>query len=213
MKKTKLYLASSVLILGLAITAFYFSSVLPALGVGTTNPTPQVSLTEDNTFSGDVTLASTTITGTTTLNATDVIYPTSSSSVATKGYVDVRTLNYTTGISSKSAASGGQTIAHGLGEIPLMIKITAYAQNSSQNGTKSFATFDGTTYGLIWTGDDSSIQQGSRTDSIVYLYQNISDSMSATASLDSTNISLTWTKVGDFSPTLVFLWEAWGNLK
>jgi len=69
-----------------------------------------LDLSEDFSFSGDVTLASTTITGTLKLNATDVIYPTASSSVASRGYVDTKAVKNEKIYSTTTDITLGDTI-------------------------------------------------------------------------------------------------------
>jgi hypothetical protein len=54
-KKTKLYFTSSVVLLAMAGMVLYFSGVIPAFGVGTTNPTPVINPNETNTFTSTTT--------------------------------------------------------------------------------------------------------------------------------------------------------------
>lgn len=147
-------------------------------------------------------------TGTFAMSSSSVSqYPTASTSVATKGYVDAKVMPYTFGADSVSSASQVQTIAHGLGVTPTKIKITVNSFLSTYNNFISTGIYDGTSYATVYGSDDGS---GNTTSYVVYL-KNSSNTMWATSTLDSTNITLGWTETNTFPSTVYYLWEAWKN--
>lgn len=121
-----------------------------------------------------------------------------------------------------STATGTQNIAHGLGKTPKYIKITYYvgfSNSATQSNPTRYGvgTFNGSTYTTWFTGSKSS--ETSNTYQSTYIstaaiieYQNggggSSTSQVATASLNSTNIVLSWTKTNSPTGTLTILWEA-----
>jgi hypothetical protein len=121
---------------------------------------------------------------------------------------------FSTASRASDAASSTQTIAHGLGKTPSLIKVHA-VQNTDGGGlAHSWGIFDGTTYAcnaaVVEGGACGTIQQ----NKIVNIYDDTgfaTTGQHATATLDSTNISLVWTKDG--SPgsgrTIKMVIEAW----
>lgn len=121
-----------------------------------------------------------------------------------------------------STASGTQNIAHGLGITPKWIKVTYFITWSNvsalpypfRNGVTSF---NGTTY-TGWyvgskSGETSTVYSSLYTTSSNLIEYHIggggsSSSQTATASLDATNIVLTWTKTSTPTGTLTIQWEA-----
>ncbi len=122
-----------------------------------------------------------------------------------------------------TTASGTQNIAHGLAKTPKYIKITyyvAFSNVSSQSAPTRYGVgvFNGSTYTNWFTGSKSSetsntYQSSYISASSIIEYQNggggSSSSQVATASLNSTNIVLSWTKTGTPTGTLTIIWEAY----
>lgn len=119
-----------------------------------------------------------------------------------------------------NAASGTQTIAHGLGRTPKYVKITAmHTSNYVSGGASSYlpsmstGVYNGSTTATIFNipttnGGSTSTD----TTNIVYIIETISTidaSQIATCSVDSTNITLTWTKLNTLgnTQTIKLLWE------
>lgn len=122
-----------------------------------------------------------------------------------------------------TTASGTQTIAHGLGKTPKYVRISFILSQTNIAGTSGIAnlrngvgTFNGTTYATWYTGTQSGDTSGNyttiQTTSYLVAYEAGSGgsdvSQKATAALDSTNITLTWTKTASPTGTLLMTWEA-----
>lgn len=117
-----------------------------------------------------------------------------------------------------STASGDQTIAHGLGKTPFLVRITAAAiVDTGARGALSIGSYDGTTQQCIYKSDDGGngnttfIAEGSSSH-IIRLYRKRAGStgdQSATIAVDGTNITLSWTKTSnDIAGTMYIAWEA-----
>lgn len=122
-----------------------------------------------------------------------------------------------------TTATGTQTIAHGLGKTPKYVRITfrkSYSNQTLGSSTPLFydgvGTFNGTTYATTYNGTQSGDSAGNystiQTTSYLVAYEagggGSSVSQLATASLDSTNITLSWTKTNSPTGTLLMTWEA-----
>jgi len=136
---------------------------------------------------------------------------------------------FTNGVTNRAgqAASGTQTIAHGLGVVPRKVKITAfYGQGfigaGSVNSAKSVGVYNGSTTSTVFevcqtTGSAGAVGQlaGSDTSNIIAL-NGLSGSaiiagQQATIAVDATNITLTWTRNNSLMPTnadIDMMWEA-----
>ncbi len=110
-----------------------------------------------------------------------------------------------------NATAGTQTIAHGLGTKPTVVRI---------NGTAAGGTaIAAVSYGIYYNGNVSANYlemyvgtsvSGGTTGDIIYLAGGGSG-QSATITVDSTNIYLAWSQVsGGATGTLYFTWEAEG---
>lgn len=133
-------------------------------------------------------------------------------------------LSFATDVNSRSgdAASGTQTIAHGLGKTPAFVRITAHkainpGAGSTQQFMKSVGTYDGThTASVRFAGWEynSQIGAGSSQTKIIYIedYSAFPPvKQEATISVDGTDMTLSWTKTGSpSSDTIYFLWEVMG---
>ena len=167
------------------------------------NDNAVVKLTGDQTVAGVKTFGSIPV-----LPASN---PTTDNQAARKAYVDAASLNkFASGITSRdnTAASGNQTIAHGLGITPKHIKMTVFLVDCY-----SFGNYDGTTYScIVYRIDTSSGSAFAFSDRVIYAGRDTSasSSQSATCSLDATNITLAWTKTGTPpAGTIYIMWEAY----
>jgi hypothetical protein len=105
-----------------------------------------------------------------------------------------------------------QVIAHGLGITPKLVKITAYGGvNTAGQLALSFGTYDGTNYSMI---NGLAATVSTVTNQIVRIYNDTASpryTSATVASLDATNITLTWGGFGGLPEASVyFIWEAQG---
>lgn len=121
------------------------------------------------------------------------------------------TLNYNSGVLA-GATTGTTVIPHGLGKTPAHIKITANGNASSTAFAQSFGTYDGTNQQVLFIYQSTGpvLLPGIDTALIVNL-QIIAGSASTNgvATMDATNITITWTSGGGGVANFL-LWEAWG---
>lgn len=120
------------------------------------------------------------------------------------------------GISAHNmATTGAETIAHGLGVTPVFIRICAYGVLTSDGYSisSSIGCYDGTTNSFIAyqarEGGSSAVNDStaSGTGNIIYLYDT--NNVSAVATFDATNITLTWSKSVSPTGTVQIAWEAY----
>lgn len=124
-----------------------------------------------------------------------------------------------------STASGTQTIAHGLGRTPKLVRITALLVNPTNTTSpifsRSFGVYNGTTNSCVYEiliasgGSFASNNQIAFNSSVngIRLTQSFNDSTtvaSAIITVDGTNITLTWTKAGSPAGTANLMWEVIG---
>lgn len=113
-----------------------------------------------------------------------------------------------------TAASGDQTIAHGLGRSPEKVRVTVRALGND-GGTNhivgSDGSYDGSTQGALYFSESvsgHSAEAGQNTANIVEMHDG-SASQIASVTVDATNITLSWTKTGTgISGTMYIHWEA-----
>ncbi len=111
-------------------------------------------------------------------------------------------------------ASGTQTIAHGLGIRPRLITIQAYKASlggSNQFTTQSNGSYNGTTNSCAFVGAYSVTSLSGVASAIIHLPEEATDSSNqvAIATMDATNITLTWTKTGSpASQVIQIQWSA-----
>ena len=121
---------------------------------------------------------------------------------------------YGSGIATRSwtAASGTQSIAHGLGATPARIRITIRAEGTSGNEVAgSDGVFDGTTTSsnsFFGDVDGTTSDASSSSSNIAFLGITGGNNQSATAAVDGTNIDLVWTLSTGFTGTMHIMWEA-----
>ena len=144
--------------------------------------------------------------------------PTDGDAAGSKTYIDDNDEIFKAGQTTRdlSTASGDQTIAHGLGRTPKLIKITVIqASTTGAMDNYSFGTYDGSTNSNVRRGQNNNNQYyvGGDTTSCVSIYtagSNDTTPSTAIATFDGTNITLAWTKATSASGTAYLLWEAIG---
>jgi hypothetical protein len=127
------------------------------------------------------------------------------------------------GIATKNVndASTTQTIAHGLGRVPKIVRVSAVLVYTAAISMKSSGVYDGTNHSgicIVWT-------EGTTTATTDTVYSSTSAELGFTAlgstnpytganrqtgviTVNSTNITITWTKAGTVaSATANILWE------
>lgn len=147
--------------------------------------------------------------------------PSGTTDVVIKSYVDGNPITSTIGVSNRGlqATSGSEVIAHGLGRTPKKIRIHGKAVNStSQISTSSGTWLTGglyaCDYGSTIITNVQPATSGTTTSAVIYMAVVNSDAsingQSATVSVDATNITLNWSKIGSsFSNSnLYYSWEA-----
>jgi hypothetical protein len=122
------------------------------------------------------------------------------------------TITYKNGVAYRAgnAASGTQTIAHGLGATPKKVRITARKFDSA--GTMllfSEGVYNGTTTSCVYSYYGTTIMGASTdTTNIIYMIESQGISQVATVTVDSTNITLSWTKSGTPDASNInLMWE------
>lgn len=118
----------------------------------------------------------------------------------------------TSGILSASG-SATDVIAHGLGVIPVKVKITCLSGGTTKGQVQSFGTYitSGGTYACVYNwynnGGTGSVDVATDTSVVVYiLVSGGGTNASATVAVDATNITLTWS--GSSYTGLKIMWEA-----
>jgi hypothetical protein len=127
-----------------------------------------------------------------------------------------------TGSSSKTGtdASTTQTIAHGLGKTPKVLRVFGVMTGNGLNQAifQPFGTYDGTTtraITLFTRNDNSNTDFSIDSTNIMSFGVNGNNptplAQSATVTMDDTNITLTWTRLNSGpSSTLNFIWQVEG---
>lgn len=128
------------------------------------------------------------------------------------GGVATSSLNkYNSGaVACSVTGSGNQTIAHGLGKIPKVIKITATEVAFAFYWT-SIGTYDGTNISTLFNPNNGSsgaspLAPVIDTTHLVYIQPNNSTNITADPTMDATNITLAW---GNGATGVKLFWEAW----
>lgn len=109
------------------------------------------------------------------------------------------------------ATTGAQTIAHGLGVKPKLIRITLLIASDSAFNGQSIGVYNGTTVSTIYAwmfAAFNSTSAGTSTSNIIQIFTTASAEAHATVSIDATNITLTWAKTNSPTGTFTFIWEA-----
>lgn len=135
--------------------------------------------------------------------------------VAIEEFLGAGQLPFNNGISTHNVATTGvQNIAHGLGRVPKKIRITWSMTDQTEFNWSGVGVYNGVTQSLIvhtfysnYAMDDS----GSLAISgkVVHFENGPGTKQCyATVSFDSTNIILTWSKVGLPTGYIQMMWEA-----
>lgn len=121
-----------------------------------------------------------------------------------------RVTTYTTGSTTYtiSTASGTQTIAHGLGLTPKMVRLTANLGGANGSPLQSFGTYNGTTNACTYVADNGTQVAGSSSSVGIVLRTSAGNDASGVITFDATNITITWTKTGTPTGTAEIMWEA-----
>lgn len=119
-----------------------------------------------------------------------------------------------------TAASGTQTIAHGLGITPRKVTMSVNGNSGGMASNVDFETcygsFNGTTQGCSYNyqyksaNGGSNAEAGTSSTQIIFIEAIDSsnpNSQGAVATCDATNITLTWTKVGSGVLDMNIYWE------
>lgn len=118
----------------------------------------------------------------------------------------------TNGVTTRTSttASGSQTIAHSLGTTPKLVRINAILATGTSTHFTSVGTYNGSTTSCIYVYSASSNgTSGNDSTNIIKLTDSLGQSQVATISVDSTNITLTWTYSATLAGgTIQILWEA-----
>lgn len=129
---------------------------------------------------------------------------------AVDGSALTNVIKITSGVTSKNlTTTGAQTIAHGLSATPKYIKISAhYTDNTAQS--ISLGTYNGTSTNSTYSFQTGSVSAtGTDTSNVVRLYSGGTANYAyATAAVDGTNITLTWSKNNSPTGTAYLIWEA-----
>jgi len=110
------------------------------------------------------------------------------------------------------ATAGTTVIAHGLGRAPKLVRIKAAAYTASQ-GYIAEGTWRSNTYASMYFAATTAATAGEVSTSFIIKLTEIGSTanyQTATVTVDSTNITLTWTKTSVPTGTITFLWEAEG---
>ena len=147
--------------------------------------------------------------------------PVDGNDATSKTYVDTNFVSlFSSGVAQRafSTASGNQVIAHGLGKTPKKVRISAYASvgTTTAKEASSMGSYDGTNNVSVYVeqdnnGDISKVQSDGSNSIVMIWGSNGNDSQKAVITVDGTNITIAWTKVGTTSTvTIHFMWEVEG---
>ncbi len=124
------------------------------------------------------------------------------------------TPTYANGIITRAfaTASGAVTTAHGLGRIPKFVTMNAVfgdGKNAGQSASSN-GSYNGTTNAVSYLGIETggpAVVAGSNTTDIVYIRwgSGSADIQEAVATVDATNITLTWTKTGSTTTGNIYI--------
>lgn len=171
------------------------------------------STTATTTFSGNISAATSTFSA---LPTGPSSYPTASTTLANKGYVDALTYYPTTnGVFTKdfsdASYTGTTTITHGLGLTPKKFTLFCNAAAGTLLLNTSYGTYNGTSYANAWAGfSNSTDNSGSNTTNIAYLTSNTATNGRQTATIttfNSTNVVLSWVKNASPTGNAYCMWD------
>ncbi len=129
------------------------------------------------------------------------------------------TLTFTNGLTTRdmTAATGSQTIAHGLGKVPKKVRMmgTVWA-NQGGTGYLGFTVqgvYNGTTASLVYlrTIQTGAVGIATTINGEILAFADVGGNQDATVTVDGTNITLSWTKTGTTNAaTMAIMWEVEG---
>ncbi len=141
------------------------------------------------------------------VGANDTVLTADSAEATGQKWVTKKPTNGTT--THAGDTTGAQTIAHGLGIAPISVDIFAIKHISGGSiTTMSWGTYNGTTTKGIFgtTGSDTA---ASTSSNVIEVNDGSSKQLSATITVDATNINLTWSKTGlPSADNIQILWIA-----
>lgn len=111
-----------------------------------------------------------------------------------------------------TAASGSQTIAHGLGRIPKVVRLRG-SYGGANWSASSFGAFDGSTNSVSWETSNAAAAgaAGADTTNSIYMVKAVvGNRQTGIVSVDATNITIDWTKTGTPDGTIHIQWEVNG---
>lgn len=111
---------------------------------------------------------------------------------------------------TSTTASSSQTIAHGLGIAPKLVRIRAVLNTGTTNTFTSTGVYNGTTTSCVYVYSAASNNtSGTDTTNIIKITDSLGQSQVATCTVDATNITLTWTYSATLAGgTIQIMWEA-----
>lgn len=120
------------------------------------------------------------------------------------------TFNHGLATRSGNASSGDQTIAHGLGKTPTVVKLVAMKPAGDNGGISiSFGNYKNNSVRSL--SSEYILSVNSSTSNILSIVDyGSANKQEATISVDSTNLTLSWTKTGNpNSSSITILWEVY----
>lgn len=196
---------------GTAYNVNFWTSALTALEGN--NDALYMKLAGTQTVTGDKTFTGTIVLPTTTTGVTQSAWN-NSTKLATTAYVDAAVVASKNWVFTKNVADASttQTIAHGLGRTP---KSARFVMNSTLNQKNSQGTYNGSTTSTVYVGTSVWPSDVATTSTTYVIYWTngtggATQEQKCTCALDSTNITLTWTKVDNPTGNAQVSWEVWG---
>ena len=140
--------------------------------------------------------------------------PTTGNQAVRKAYADTKVDIAKCGVfNHDDSVTGTETIAHGLGKIPKLVK---FSYTCSQMKIIGSGSFDGTNHVCNGLKIGTTVYVFYKTDRVLYSTDGAEDGFGentycyATVTVDATNITLTWSRTGTFTGHMRILWEVIG---
>ncbi len=117
---------------------------------------------------------------------------------------------YANGVTTHAGDSTvSQTIAHGLGRAPRLVKLTGIKTVSGSILAFSWGTYNGTTSSCVFGVNAATSASSNDSTNVIHMNDGSSNELSATVTVDATNITLTWSKLNTpNSNNINIMWEA-----
>lgn len=162
------------------------------------------TLFSNATFTGTTTISNST--GTTTIAGNLLVTGTTTVNLSQTSLGDIATGVATYDISTP----GTQTIAHGLGVIPRLVKVTIVMANASQaHSSVAFGVYNAGSAKEINYHNDAGGTNSSTANNMTIYYDNSNTAQAALTAPDRTNFYISWTESGAAQGTARILWEAY----